>query len=65
MNRKEYYLSLLEGRTTRLNELLTIAAPDELICKEILLIVQAAIPLNPEIFKSFLRREESSRVAIG
>jgi hypothetical protein len=66
MNRQEYHLSLVENRANRLNELLSIAAPDELICKEVLLILQAAIPLNPSVFKTFLNKEFLiTRYAIG
>jgi hypothetical protein len=50
---QEYYHRLLEGRAKRLNELLEIAAPQEMICKEVILIVQAASLLNPHTFKSW------------
>lgn len=50
---QEYYKRLLEGRSKRLNELLEIAAPQEMICKEVILIVQAASLLSPHTFKSW------------
>jgi hypothetical protein len=67
MTRQEYHLSLLGNRANRLNELLNIAAPDELICKEVLLIMQAAIPLNPGVFKNFLSKDflNTRYIAIG
>jgi len=54
MNEKHnYYMKLLEGRAKRLNELLEIAAPTDIICKEIMLLTQIAQPLHPNIFKSW------------
>lgn len=50
---RSYYMGLLEGRAKRLNELLEIAAPMDMICKEIMLLVDAAEPLEPKSFKSW------------
>lgn len=52
---KDYYMRLLEGRAERLSELIKIAAPDNMICKEVILIVQAASQLNP--YKSWSNNE--------
>ena len=41
-------MSLLESRAKRLNELLEIAAPDDMIYKEIMLLSEAAKPLAPK-----------------
>lgn len=50
---QSYYMKLLEGRAKRLNELLEVAAPTDMICKEIMLLVAAAEPLDPKAFKSW------------
>lgn len=50
MDCKQYYFRLLEGRAKRLNELLEIAAPENLICNEVLLILKAAVILSPRTF---------------
>jgi hypothetical protein len=52
MSRKDYYMSLLESRAKRLNELLEVAAPTDLICKEVRLLTEAALPLSPSLFES-------------
>lgn len=41
-----YYMKLLEGRAKRLSKLIKIAAPQEMICKEVILILQAAMQLD-------------------
>lgn len=48
-----YYMMLLEGRAKRLNELLEVSAPVDMICNEIKLLVYAAQPLKPAAFKSW------------
>jgi hypothetical protein len=45
-------MSLLESRAKRLNELLEVAAPTDLICKEVKLLTEAAMPLSPSLFES-------------
>lgn len=51
--RQEYFMSLLEGRAKRLTDLIESAAPESLICHEVILLLQAAVPLNPKTFKSW------------
>lgn len=43
-----YHMGLLEGRAKRLNELLEMAAPTDMIWKEIVLITEAARPFAPK-----------------
>lgn len=62
---QEYYKRLLEGRSKRLNELLEIAAPQEMICKEVILIVQAASLLSPHTFKSWSNNGKKHTTAAG
>jgi hypothetical protein len=50
MNR-EYYMSLLEGRATRLTELIKCAASPDLICNEAFLIMKAALAMKPAFFR--------------
>jgi len=50
---RTYYMKLLEGRVKRLNELLEVAAPTDIICNEIMLLAQLARPLDPRVFKSW------------
>lgn len=52
MNRN-YYMELLEGRAKRLNELLAMAAPTDMICREVMLVTEAATPLEPQAFHSW------------
>lgn len=52
MNRN-YYMGLLEKRAKRLNELLEMAAPQDVLLKEIKLIVETAALINPGIVKSW------------
>lgn len=40
------YLDLLESRAKRLTDLLAMAAPDEVICQEVILILKATLPLG-------------------
>ena len=53
-DRKNYYMGLLEGRAQRLNNLIKVAAPSDIICQEVLLLMQAAVPLEPSFFKSWV-----------
>lgn len=46
MNRD--HMSLLESRARRLNELLEIAAPSDMIYNEVMLLTEAAKPLAPK-----------------
>lgn len=50
-------MRLLEGRAERLNVLIKIAAPEEMICKEVILILQAAMLVSPNKFKSWSNNE--------
>lgn len=43
-----YYMGLLEGRAKRLTELIEIAAPHDMIWKEVMLITEAAKPFAPK-----------------
>lgn len=43
-----YHMGLLEGRAKRLNELLEIAAPTDMIWKEVMLLTEAAKPFAPK-----------------
>jgi hypothetical protein len=43
-----YHMGLLESRAKRLNELLEIAAPTDMIYKEVMLLTEAAKPLAPK-----------------
>jgi hypothetical protein len=43
-----YYMGLLEGRAKRLTELIEIAAPPDMIWKEVMLITEAAKPFAPK-----------------
>ncbi len=52
-DRDNYYMKLLEGSAKRLNELLEVAAPIDMICNEVRLLVQVAQPLKPSAFKSW------------
>ena len=45
---QKYYMKLLEGRAKRLNELLEVAAPTDMIYKEIMLLCDAAKPFAPK-----------------
>jgi hypothetical protein len=58
-------MRLLEGRSERLNELIKIAAPQSMICKEVILIVQAASLLNPHTFKSWSSNGKKFATATG
>ena len=51
--RKEYYMRLVEGRSKRLSELLMISAPIDLICKEVRMLAEIAVVLDPTVFKSW------------
>lgn len=53
---RNYYMKLLLGRSKRLEELLEIAAPTDMICKEVMLLVEAAKPLDPK-FRSWAQKE--------
>lgn len=53
-NYQRYYMGLLEGRAKRLNELIEEAAPADVVCQEVLLLVQAAVQLKPSYFKSWM-----------
>lgn len=44
---KSYYMALLENRAKRLHELLEVAAPEDMIYKEIMLLADAAQPFAP------------------
>jgi hypothetical protein len=63
MKERSDYMKLLEGRAKRLNELLEVAAPTDMICQEVMLLFQAAKPLEPRIFKSWkeINNEEVQR----
>lgn len=56
MDCRDYYLNLLENRVKRLAELIDISAPDFLIYREVLLINEAARPLNPDKNQIFNQR---------
>lgn len=47
-NQQKYYLNLLRSRAKRLNEMLEIAAPPDMIYKEIMLLTDAARPFAPQ-----------------
>jgi hypothetical protein len=51
-------MRLLEGRAERLNNLIKISAPQNIICKEIVLILEAAKLISPSTFKSWSIHEE-------
>ncbi len=51
-----YYMRLLEGRSKRLEELLEIAAPIDMICKEVKLLAEAVKPFDPK-FRSWALKE--------
>jgi hypothetical protein len=53
----DFQMRLLEGRSKRLNQLIKIAAPKHMICKEVILIVQIAMVLNPNMFKPWSNNE--------
>ncbi len=53
MANRNYYMGLLESRAKRLNELLEMAAPIDIICKEIVLLREAAEPLAPQAFWNY------------
>ena len=44
-----YHMGLLESRAKRLNELFDIAAPSDMIYKEVMLLVEAAKPFAPKV----------------
>ena len=60
MSGNNYYRSLLEGRARRLTELIEMAAPNDLICQEVMLLTQAAMPLSPSQFKSWKTHKGSN-----
>jgi len=62
---RDYYMRLLDGRSERLNELIKIAAPQDMICKEVVLIVQAVSLLNPHAFKSWSNNGKELSTATG
>ena len=63
MNRtRSYYIKLLEGRAKRLNELLEVAAPIDIICNEIMLLVQIVKPLEPKVFKSWQKEINNEKI---
>jgi hypothetical protein len=49
-------MKLLEGRSKRLVELIEMAAPIDIICKEVELLVEAVKPLD-STFKSWALKE--------
>ncbi len=53
MSARAYHMGLLEGRAKRLSDLLEMAAPTDLICKEVRMLAEAALPLDPNGFKSW------------
>lgn len=53
---RNYYMKLLECRSKRLEELLAMAAPMDMICKEVMLLVEAVKPLDPK-FRSWAQKE--------
>ncbi len=51
-----YYMRLLESRSKRLVELIDMAAPIDMICKEVKLLAKAVEPLDPTL-KSWVFKE--------
>jgi hypothetical protein len=50
---KAYYMQVLEGRSKRLNELLEISAPMNIISREVKLIVKITALINPVSFNTW------------
>lgn len=48
----DFHMKLLEGRAERLSELIKIAAPKHMIYREVILIVQIAMVLSPNMWSN-------------
>lgn len=57
MINNNYYMKLVESRSKRLQDLLEMGAPIDMICKEVVLLMEATKPLDPE--RVWIRKENN------